>query len=242
MRKDEGMITKAEMAEEQKILDNIRKEIFGVFASKPNKTKQKRKSPKNNAVQRVYTPPQTKFRWLSSIRLSVANKRGLKRVKKMDVSLCGICSVELKNCPYFLNSTYNNPHFIPGQEHEVVSASDGKNHQYDLYVTKKCPLFVVEEGLIVEQPEEKLKRKQEELRKRLKQREERRRQAEEQKRQRAERRKQKEERNLQIYYLQLGGMSAKEIAGRFGISKTTVFYVLKKQKDGVLGNAGIREG
>jgi predicted DNA binding protein len=37
-------------------------------------------------------------------------------------------------------------------------------------------------------------------------------------------------------------MSAKEIAGRLGISKTTVFYVLKKQKDSVLGNAGIREG
>lgn len=57
MRKDEGMITKAEMAEEQKILDNIRKEIFGVFASKPNKTKQKRKSPKRQCrSESVYTP------------------------------------------------------------------------------------------------------------------------------------------------------------------------------------------
>lgn len=57
MRKDKGMISKAEMAEEQRLLDNIRKEIFGVYASKPKKTERKSKSPKRQyRSENVYTP------------------------------------------------------------------------------------------------------------------------------------------------------------------------------------------
>ena len=50
------MLSKAELAEEQKILDNIRKEIFGTYATKPKKTENKGNADKKQCqIEKVYT-------------------------------------------------------------------------------------------------------------------------------------------------------------------------------------------
>ena len=167
------------------------------------------------------------------------------------ISLCSICSVDLKCCPYFMKSTYNNPHFIPGQEYEVVVAPDKRGGKYDLYVTKKCPLFVPEEkynGHLLQSEIRKimlnssrlegdadelphLKCKLQEEWGRLQ--EEKQKRSEERRALEEEKHIKKKERDLMVYQLRLSGLSGNEIAKRFGISRKTVFNIIWKVKEDI---------
>lgn len=154
--------------------------------------------------------------------------------KESRTSLCSVCSVDLKNCPYFLYSSFDKPYFIPGQECDVFFASDG-NRNYNLYVMKKCPLFVAEEKCGEEEALDEKQIKQQEKRRLLEERkkirEERRREKEEHKRKIVEEREWRRERNLQAYYLRLSGMGTKEIAKHLGISRSMVFVAISKAKE-----------
>ena len=60
-------------------------------------------------------------------------------------SLCGNCGTPLRDCPYLLNSKLNEPAFIPGSEHIERDLYGADRTIEKLYIITKCPLFTKDE-------------------------------------------------------------------------------------------------